>query len=305
MTKTSLLRRFLPFALAAGLVLSACGTTNPIASASEAFRLNGKAYSIDDLDALNDALIAAGQYQTQNGTISQQDAATTLAVMIRYYAYKDFIEANGLTETQADIDAVRTQTDSDPDFAGYPEALRTALFDLNVSDQVMTRVSAPSQDQLRGLYESRPATSGVLCLSHVLVETEDEALEVLEALRDGADFADVAAERSIEPNADQSGGALKDGDEDCSPLPSLQQSFDADFMAGAIAAKAGVPSPPVQSQFGWHIILNHPFDEIAESAARVVGANPGALLLAGHLAAADVSVNSKYGTWNPATGRID
>ena len=304
MTKTSYARRFLPFVAVASLALTACGSSNPVASASEAFRLNGTAYSIEDFDALNEALIAVGQYTSENGTISRQDLTVTLGVLIRYQAYVDFIKANSLEETDEDRNAVLADADSDPNFDTYPEALRETLLKLNVSDRVMERVGAPTAEELEKLYNKMPASAGVLCLSHILVETEDEAREALKAVNSGTPFADVAAAKSTEPGADESGGALKDGDEDCNPLPGLQQSFDADFMVGAVAAKPGVPTGPIKTQFGWHIILSHAFDDVKESAARVLGQNSGALLLAGHLAAADVSVNSKYGVWNSATGQI-
>ena len=304
MTKTSYARRFLPFIAVASLALSACGSSNPVASASEAFRLNGVAYSIKDFDALNEALIKVGQYPSENGTISREDLAVTLAVLIRYQAYVDFAKANGLKETDEDRNAVNADADADPNFASYPEALRETLLKLNVSDRVMERVTAPTLDELKKLYNKMPASAGVLCLSHILLETEEEARDALKEVTSGTEFAEVAAAKSIEPGASQSGGALKDGEEDCNALPSLQQSFDPDFMVGAIAAKPGVPTGPIKTQFGWHIILSHEFDEVKESAARVLAQNTGALLLAGHLAAVNVSVNTKYGVWNGATGRI-
>jgi parvulin-like peptidyl-prolyl isomerase len=303
-TKTSYARRFLPFIAVASLALSACGSSNPVASASEAFRLNGVAYSIKDFDALNEALIKVGQYPSENGTISREDLAVTLAVLIRYQAYVDFAKANGLKETDEDRNAVNADADADPNFASYPEALRETLLKLNVSDRVMERVTAPTLDELKKLYNKMPASAGVLCLSHILLETEEEAREALKEVTSGTPFAQVAAAKSIEPGASQSGGALKDGEEDCNALPSLQQSFDPDFMVGAIAAKPGVPTGPIKTQFGWHIILSHEFDDVKESAARVLAQNTGALLLAGHLATVNVSVNSKYGVWNGATGRI-
>jgi parvulin-like peptidyl-prolyl isomerase len=275
-----------------------------VASASEAFRLNGVAYSIKDFDALNEALIKVGQYPSENGTISREDLAVTLAVLIRYQAYVDFAKANGLKETDEDRNAVNADADADPNFASYPEALRETLLKLNVSDRVMERVTAPTLDELKKLYNKMPASAGVLCLSHILLETEEEAREALKEVTSGTPFAQVAAAKSIEPGASQSGGALKDGEEDCNALPSLQQSFDPDFMVGAIAAKPGVPTGPIKTQFGWHIILSHEFDDVKESAARVLAQNTGALLLAGHLATVNVSVNSKYGVWNGATGRI-
>jgi parvulin-like peptidyl-prolyl isomerase len=136
------------------------------------------------------------------------------------------------------------------------------------------------------------------------VKTEDEAKKVLEELNGGAKFADVAAKSSTEPGADKSGGALKNGEDDCQSLNSLQGSFDPGFLVGAVNAKAGVPTGPVKSQFGFHIILNHEFDDVKESVAKVVSQSPGNVLLSGWMTNAKISVNSKYGTWNGALSTI-
>lgn len=305
MTKTSITRRFIPLVALALLGLSACGSSNPVINAGEAFRLNEMSYSIADFDKLNDALIEIGQYTTEHGTIKTEDLAVTLAVLIRYQAYLDFIKVSGLTETNEDRESVLAEANADANFATYPEALRETLLNLNLSDRVMAKVSIPTGEELKKLYNKMPASAGVLCLSHILLESESDARAALASVDSGTPFAEVAAAKSTEPGADQSGGALKNGEEMCNTLPALQQSFDADFMAGAIAAKPGVPSGPIKTQFGWHIILSHSFDEAKESVARVLSENPGALILAGHLAASNVSVNSKYGVWNGATGRFN
>jgi hypothetical protein len=97
---------------------------------------------------------------------------------------------------------------------------------------------------------------------------------------------------------------LANGEEACNSLESLQQSFDGDFMVGAVAAKPGVPTGPTKSSFGWHIILSHPYDEVKDSVASVLKENPGAALLAGFMATSDITLNSAYGTWVSATAKI-
>lgn len=81
--------------------------------------------------------------------------------------------------------------------------------------------------------------------AHILVETEAEALEVLDALAEGADFAELAQERSIGPSG-PNGGALG--------------WFSAGMMVpsfeeAVFALSAGEVSPPVETQFGWHVVL--------------------------------------------------
>ena len=80
--------------------------------------------------------------------------------------------------------------------------------------------------------------------AHILVATEDEAKEVKQRLDDGADFGEVAAEKSTD-NSSQNKGDLG--------------WFSADMMvepfAKAVQAlEKGQISDPVQSDFGWHVI---------------------------------------------------
>lgn len=81
--------------------------------------------------------------------------------------------------------------------------------------------------------------------SHILLETEEEAREVIAKLNDGADFAELAKESSTGPSAPQ-GGDLG--------------YFTAGQMVPEFAAAADKLQPgdytkePTQTQFGWHVI---------------------------------------------------
>jgi len=165
-------------------------------------------------------------------------------------------------------------------------------------------MTPPAIGEIEKLYSDSPASAGVLCLSHILVKTEAEAKTVLADLKSGTKFADVAAKKSIEPGADKSGGSLANGDQPCQALANLQTSFDKDFMIGAVAAKPGVPTGPVKSSFGYHVILSAPFADVKDSVATVVAENPGTTLLAGYMSKTDIKVNSTYGVWNGATATI-
>jgi hypothetical protein len=165
-------------------------------------------------------------------------------------------------------------------------------------------MAPPAIGTIEKLYSASPASTGVLCLSHILVKTEAAARTVLADLKSGATFADVAAKKSIEPGADKSGGSLANGDQPCQALADLQKESDKDFMIGAVAAKPGVPTGPVKSSFGYHIIYSAPFADVKDSVATVVAQAPGITLLAGYMSSADIKVSSKYGVWNGATATI-
>jgi hypothetical protein len=75
-------------------------------------------------------------------------------------------------------------------------------------------------------------------------------------------------------------------------------------VRGAFDARTGVPTEPVKSSFGWHIIYVRPFTAVSESLSATLNNAPGEYLLLGTLAAADISVASRYGKWNPLSGQV-
>lgn len=304
MTKTSLTRRILPLLAVSILGLTACGSSSVVTSPSDAFTINGEGYSKDDLNELIDVLVDLGQITKKNGTIPKADMDSTLQVMVKYQSYLQFAKKNNIEESAANRAKVEEQSGSDENFANYPKSLQDLLINLNLASLTTSEMTAPSAGDLEKLYNKAPASAGVLCLSHILVKTKAEADKALKQISDGAKFADVAKKVSIEPAAKTSGGSLANGEEACNSLESLQQSFDGDFMVGAVAAKPGVPTGPTKSSFGWHIILSHPYDEVKDSVASVLKENPGAALLAGFMATSDITLNSAYGTWVGATAKI-
>ncbi len=80
--------------------------------------------------------------------------------------------------------------------------------------------------------------------SHILVETEEEAKALKEQLDGGADFAELAREKSTGPSG-PSGGSLGWFGEGMM-VPS--------FEAAVKTMEPGAVSDPVQTQFGWHVI---------------------------------------------------
>lgn len=80
--------------------------------------------------------------------------------------------------------------------------------------------------------------------SHILVETEEEALALIETLDSGADFAELAKEKSTGPSGSNGGqlGWFSTG-QMVQPFEEAVQSLEV-----------GAVSPPVQTQFGWHVV---------------------------------------------------
>jgi hypothetical protein len=283
------------------LGLTACGS---VSSSSDAFNVNGTGYTEADFNKLSEVLITAGQFTAINGKIKAEDAIVVLRTLIRYEAFLQFIEENDVKILEADKTEVLKNANADEKFPTYPKELQDVLVNFNIADVTLRKMTPPAIGEIEKLYSDSPASAGVLCLSHILVKTEAEAKTVLADLKSGAKFADVAAKESIEPGADKSGGSLANGDQPCQALANLQTSFDKDFMIGAVAAKPGVPTGPVKSSFGYHVILSAPFADVKDSVATVVAENPGTTLLAGYMSKTDIKVSSTYGVWNGATATI-
>lgn len=80
--------------------------------------------------------------------------------------------------------------------------------------------------------------------SHILVETEEEALAIVEELAAGADFATFARAKSTGPSGPGGGslGWFGAG----MMVPTFEQAV--------VAMDIGAVSAPVETQFGWHVI---------------------------------------------------
>ncbi|MEO0356774.1 MAG: peptidylprolyl isomerase [Pseudomonadota bacterium] len=80
--------------------------------------------------------------------------------------------------------------------------------------------------------------------SHILVETEETAQELVAALGNGADFAELAAEKSTGPSGPNGGQLGWFG------LGRMVPEFEL----AVVNLDVGQVSDPVQTQFGWHVI---------------------------------------------------
>jgi peptidyl-prolyl cis-trans isomerase C len=120
-------------------------------------------------------------------------------------------------------------------------ALRRAFTKTAVSDAI-------TPEAIKAEYDKQVAAipdEDEVHARHILVSTEDDAKAIKAEIDAGADFAELAKQKSIEPNAAQSGGDLGYFKRAVMVKP---------FGDAAFAMQVGQVSDPVQTQFGWHII---------------------------------------------------
>jgi len=108
--------------------------------------------------------------------------------------------------------------------------------------------AAVTPDATKKVYEEAKKQMGgeqEVRARHILVPSEDEAKKVLEEIKKGTDFAELARQKSKDPGAAAEGGDLGYFTKD---------QMVPEFAEVAFKLDKGQVSEPVKTQFGWHII---------------------------------------------------
>ena len=115
-----------------------------------------------------------------------------------------------------------------------------------LEQQIEASVSEQTLQALYADYLREKSQEVEVSARHIQVPTREAAVEVIAALNDGADFASLARERS------QGSSAARGGDLGTFRLNRMTPAF-ADAVARL--APGNYTREPVQTEFGWHVIL--------------------------------------------------
>lgn len=285
---------FVPI-VALAVLLAACGSSNQVAT------VEGEAITFDEVAAL---------IPSEGDTVDTAVFARSLMLVISERVLRAAAERQfGLVFTEVDIAAkvdelvlLSGQTEEDI-LANYnltEASLRSIGAQQLLADRVIAELvadaPAPSEEELMARYEAMLPSVTEVCSSHILLESAEDAQAALGRAEAGEDFAALAIELSTGPSGP--GG----GDLGCtSPT-----SYVPEFAAAVQEAELGVPHGPVETQFGWHVILVTDrlapgFEDVREQIVvemRTSGSEDLWIAwLSDSLAAADVEVEAEYGTW--------
>ncbi|CAN5154955.1 N/A [soil metagenome] len=160
-------------------------------------------------------------------------------------------------------------------------------------DQQFLETIDPATDaDAEALLQTDGASRTTACVSHILVATEEEANAALDRINGGEPFAEVATDVSTD------GSAAAGGDLGCESLG----LYVPEFASAAFGAELGEVTPPVQTDFGYHLILVTERTEpsLAEVRADIeiqrVNQEVSTWILAS-IEAAEVTVEPDFGTW--------
>lgn len=106
---------------------------------------------------------------------------------------------------------------------------------------------AVTDEKLRAAYDAQVSGGGKeIKARHILVKTNDEAVAIIKELDQGADFAELAKSKSTGPSGPNGGDLGYFG----------KGQMVAPFETAAFSLeKGGYTKEPVQTQFGFHIIM--------------------------------------------------
>lgn len=145
-------------------------------------------------------------------------------------------------------DALKKQLDKSPEYLEQlEEAKKSILTQTELKNFFKTN---PVTDaEIKAEYDSKivAETGTEYKARHILVKTEDEAKKIIAELDKGGDFAKLANKHSIDSKESQNGGDLG--------WFSANQMVKPFSDAVTKLEKGKYTAAPVQTQFGWHVIL--------------------------------------------------
>lgn len=212
--------------LALTLALSVLATT-ALAQGKPAAKVNGVAIPQYRLDHATQSRTAQGQPDTPQLRRSVRDTLINLELASQA-AVKDGLDKKPDVAARLELDRASVLTQ-----AYWQEYLRTHP----ITDEELRKEYDRMKPQLATKeYRAR----------HILVNSEDEAKDIIKQIKEGGNFEKLAAAKSKDPGSKGRGGDL-----DWSPASRYVKPFGDALVT---LKKGEVTDAPVKTDFGWHVI---------------------------------------------------
>jgi peptidyl-prolyl cis-trans isomerase C len=291
--------RLSAFGVALALLVG-CGTT---VSPSAAATVNGIDISRDLLETVvTDSLDALFATAEESGTeitdeeraqASEEQERQLLTLLIQDTVITSVAADAGAEVDDADRAAVRADI---VEVVEGEDRLEELLRQDGLSLSLFEEVLVPQQARVIALREqlAEGETLETRTVRHILVETEEEADEVVAELEAGADFGELAQERSTDIGSGERGGELG-----LAPRGAYVPPFEEAAWEAELDQVVG----PVESQFGFHVLEviaeeSTPGDELpAEQLEQLVNQELDQLISTAY-DEADIQVDPAFGTWD-------
>lgn len=223
----------------AAAFLAGCGAGNSEVVASvngekitknELYELMVKQNGQQTLDLMITQKIIELEAEKQNIEVTDKDIQKEMEKYYEYYGGKDqflaALEASGFSLGDIEEDSALTV-----------KVNKLLEPQISITDEEIKKYFEENKDMF--------AQEKQVKASHILVETEEAAQEVVEKIADGEDFAELAKKYSTDAMTKENGG-------DLGFFTSGQMTEE--FEEAAFAMKVGEISAPVKTEYGYHII---------------------------------------------------
>ena len=317
----------LAFFVLCALALAACASLTGSGDPNVAATVNGTEIPVSEVEqrfeqAKSQPQVAQQLESDTEGAFESQIQAQILSQLVVTQLLDEWASDLGI---EAEPEEISSERDALIEQLGGQEAFdqaveQSGLSESDVNEQIRARVlqneisaevggdTEPTDAEIEKFYETnKDARYGPKATArHILVEKKAKADEIMAKLRDGGDFAKLAKENSTDPGSAQKGGELPEfGPGQMVP----------EFDAAVFAADKGELVGPVKTEFGYHIIevldkkpgqeLDEVREEIAAELAETQSGTAVQDALATRTKEAEVTVNPRFGTWNPETAQVE
>ena len=313
------MRRPLPLVLALLVVVllsSACGTAKPPAAVVDGEtitdeQLQGQMVLFTFLQGLQHQ--GCGQADLSIGeTTDAACARFTLSNLIQEDLVKHYAVSHDITVPESAASSAVSQLETSLGGAKQLDqrleqagVTRSELLDLARRELVAIKARKAigaanvSDAQLQQLYQQDKPQFTQIHARHILVKQESLAKKIA-AEATPKNFAALAKRYSTDTGSASQGG-------DLGTLSAA--SLDPAFVKAALALRPGEISGPVQTSFGWHVIMLvsaqvQSFDQVKQQLASTLADQSFATWLRNRLTTASIRVNPRYGRFDPSTGSV-
>lgn len=287
-------RRLLAAGLVAAVTLTACASDGGSATA---------AATVDGTQIPRSTLEEAVSELTADQDLSGEDRESVvgsqqrnlLSLLIQDEVLSGVFEEMDVSVDDEDLEVVREDVYA---AIGGEEQLEQALSDAGLTEDLFEEVFIPQQARMLAVQAELAGdeTLETRTTRHILLETEQEADEVVAELDEGAEFAELAEERSIDTGSGAQGGELG-----AAQRGAYVEPFDDAVWEAELDTVVG----PVESEFGFHVLEvtdedERSVDELEQQELQQLVGEELNTLIQEAFSEAEIEVDDSIGTWDPA-----
>lgn len=235
--------------------------------------VNGQAITQSEYDKYYNLI--KNNYEQQRGSALDETADKDLIETIKSSTFDDLVmqkllrqeaQKQSITVKDEDIDNILNpfkeskNAEEDNGYQKFLDSMQVSDKDIRnqieisilydkLLDKIITDVVI-TDEEVQQYYkenESMFKDPGGIQIYHILVDSDQLAKEIISRLKQGEDFAALAAKYSADPGSKEEGGDVG--------LVNENTNFVPEFKAAALALKPGQLNPvPVKSEYGYHVI---------------------------------------------------